>query len=360
MIWKKITGALLVMLITAFVLDRYLNLTRITPPVLKYYNSKYGALNTPNINYMKSREGLFLGTTNYDGRFRENYPKRKTDSNTLRIILIGDSFVEGIDVYGRNHFAAIIEELVSKELNRKVEVLNFGKGNCTLQPSAYYYMDYIKKEYDADLTLFFTEVRDLVSGTDFPSTAYDYDEKTGHLYINDSWTQSTDYKLTQKLDEFHLLKPLNESGFFRLAYRTRGGLEMYGFLPRVFGKFYGEIPPQTYEHSIVNSEMSKSSELVFDTLAKEKSPPVIFVVRNFPFESTFLENYMGLKKYNYISLKDTLDFKIIRNTNDDAYFFKTTGLYGGHWNHLGHKAVGNFLANRIVGIIRNGSIKLTD
>lgn len=354
---KQIIGAIFIGLAALFLTDRFLNLTRITPPILKYYDETYGALNVPGIRYMKSREGFFLGTTNYDGRFRENYPKRKKDKNTLRIILVGDSFVEGIDVLSRNHFASIMEQKISAALNCTVEILDFGRGNCTIQPSSYYYLNYIKKEYDANLVLFFTEARDIEPITDFPSTSFVYNESTKQLEASKDWNQSSDYKLTKKLDDIKVLPLLNASGLFRLTYRARSGLQMYGFWPKILGKFYGEVQPQTYDRVETDKAMSKTSEKIFDTLSKQTDPPVWFVIRNFPFESKSLEKYMDSVQYDYISLKDTLDFKQIRNTEDDAYYFKTTGLYGGHWNHLGHKAVGNFLSNRIINGIKNGTIK---
>src|SRR4051812_35676489 len=109
---KNIFLFLLSFITTAICIEAFLKLSRITPPTLKYYNSTYGSLNRPNIDYFKSVEGLYVGKSNYDGRFRENYGKRKTDKKTLRIVLIGDSFVEGIDVFSNNHFAGYIENIL--------------------------------------------------------------------------------------------------------------------------------------------------------------------------------------------------------------------------------------------------------
>jgi hypothetical protein len=354
---RGIIGPVIALILTVFFLDRYLNWTRITPPILRYYNEKFGALNVPNLKYLKVKESLFLGETNYDGRFRENYPKRRADPGTLRIILIGDSFVEGIDVLSRNHFASHMERLLGEGLGRKVEVLNFGRGNCTLQSSSYYYLNHIKKEYDADLVLYFTESRDLEEVTNYPSTSFLYDSARGDIAESTLWKEATDYKLTAKLQEMGIMSGLNASGWFRLLYRARSGIQMYGFLPKVLGKFYGEIPSQSYERKEVEVSLSKTSERIFDTLRKETNPPVWFVLRNFPFESTRLAGYMANTGFNYIDLSDTLDFKVIKGTNDDAYFFKTTGTYGGHWNHLGHIAIGHFLSNRLLTHYSRGRIR---
>jgi hypothetical protein len=347
MIFKRLLIGTLITVIALFVLDQYLKFTRTTPPILKYYHDEYGALNVPNIKYLKFKEGLFLGQTNYDGRFREHYPKRKIDSSTFRIVLVGDSFVEGIDVYSRHHFATHMEDIMSKKLGNKVEVLNFGRGNCTLQSSSYYYLNYIKKEYDADLVLFFVEARDLSQISDYPSTSFVFSDSLGDIVASKSWMETLDFKLVKTLKDMGALYYLNNSGLFRLAYRTKSGIGMYGFFPKVFGKFFPQPAVQTYDRFEVNLEMSKTAGRIFDTLSKESGPRVLFILRNFPLESSVLQRYMDSVDYDYIDLKDTLDYKYVRNTTDDAYFFKATGLYGGHWNHLGHKAIGYFLSNRL-------------
>jgi hypothetical protein len=74
---------------------------------------------------------------------------------------------------------------------------------------------------------------------------------------------------------------------------------------------------------------------------------VIFVVRNLPVDASVVKEYFREKKYPFIDLNDVLNNEIIRGTNVNAYYFKSTQSYGGHWNHEGHKAVGYFLSNRI-------------
>lgn len=346
--FRVILSGIAALLFTLLALDLFLKATRISPPVLKYYNEEFGALNVPNIKYMKFREGLFLGETNYDGRFRENYPKRKNDTSVLRIVLVGDSFVEGIDVFSRHHFAAHMERIMSNALSRKVEVLDFGRGNCTLQASSYYYLNYIKKEYDADMVLFFVEARDLTAVTDYPSTSFVFDDKVGDIVPSKAWMESADYRIVSKLKKMGILNVLDNSGLFRLAYRTKSGIGMYGVLPKVLGKLYPQPPTQTYDRMEAKLELSKVAGRIFDSLSKEENPRVLFVLRNFPLESQVLRSYMDSKQFDYIDLKDTLDYKIVRNTTDDAYYFKASGLYGGHWNHIGHKAVGHFLSNRLL------------
>jgi len=327
--------------------ELYLRYARITPPILKYYDHDFGSQNRPYIHYMKSREGYFVGNTNYAGRFRENYSPLKDSNNVLRILLIGDSFVEGIDVLSVNHFAARLESDLATKFRRKVEILNFGRGNCTLYASSYYYINYIVKNYDADLVLYFTEARDITGWDDYPSTIFSLDSNN-NLKPDFTWKNRFDYKIDLKVKSFGLFSDYEKSVYPSLVYRAISGIKMYGFLPTTFGKFAGEIPEQDYTPRKSEFNISNLSEAIFDTLPKAKpNTKFIYVVRNFPASSDQLITYLRTRKYDVIDLTDTFNYFYIKGTNTNAYYFKATNSYGGHWNHEGHKAVASFLSNRI-------------
>jgi hypothetical protein len=332
--------------ISVLCLELFLKYTRITPPLLKTFDENFGSINRPNIDYFKSLEGYFIGSTNYGGRFRENYPKRKSNKSILRILLIGDSFVEGIDVFSRNHFAEYMEKKLSKLLNAKVEILNFGKGNCTLYASSYYFDKYISKEYDYDIVLYFTEPRDLSGWNEYPSTFYKLDS-IGELTGDFNWRVRSDYQISSKIANLTPLKNFQDYSFFSLLYRAKSGTEMYGFNNLTFGKFAEKIPEQSYEYENKDIPVSDLSNKIYDKLNNYKTRQTIFVIRNYPAEAKILTKLLLDKGSTIIELSDTIDRFRIRNTNTNALFFKATNSYGGHWNHEGHKAVGNFLANRI-------------
>ncbi len=332
-------------------IEAFLKLSRITPPTLKYYNKTYGSLNRANIDYFKSVEGLYIGSTNYDGRFRESYPKRKSDKKTLRIMLMGDSFVEGIDVFSHNHFAQYLENLLSKRLNRKVEVLNFGRGNCLLAPSSYYFTSYVSHEYDADIVLYFTEYRDIFypsTTMSYPSTYYSFDSNK-KLVPFFSWQSTPEYKLHTKLISNPILKHYESSAYFRLLYRAMARVKISGLSYLTFGKFSGEkAPEQSYATSSASEEpLSDVTKKIYDSLASYPGGQTIFVVRDKPMPAPCIKKYFAEKAYENIHLSDTFNDFYIKNTNINAYYFKASAAYGGHWNNQGHEAVGYFLTNRL-------------
>lgn len=344
------------LLITVLVMEVYLRYTRITPPTVKYYDKNFGSLNRPNIDYFKSVEGYYVGPTNYDGRFRENYPKRKQDKKTLRVLLIGDSFVEGIDVLSRNHFATYMENIIGKKLGRKVEVLDFGRGNCTLHASSYYFENYISHNYDADIILYFTEYRDIFNFNNYPSTIYTFDSDSAqNLTAGYYWKEAPEYKLHEKLISIPVLAEYDNSAYFRLAYRAKAGIGMRGFPNITLGKFYGMRKEQDYKYTnFGDTAISALTKKLYDTVYQYNKGQVLYVVRNMPFDAGIIMDYLKEKEYKFINLDDTVDHQYnIRNTNINAYYFRATKAYGGHWNNDGHKAVGTFLSNFILKNLNN-------
>jgi hypothetical protein len=337
------------LIITIIGLEVFLNFTRITPPTLKYYDKEYGSLNRPNIKYFKSVEGLMVGNTNYDGRFRENYPFRKADKKTLRILLLGDSFVEGIDVFGQNHFAQYLEDILSKKLNRKVEVLNCGRGNATLFTMSYYFINYLSKNYDVDLVLILTDGRDIVDygpGAGYPSTSYTFDS-AGNLARVTLWTNTPEYRLYNKLSRIPIVRYYDNSSYFRLLYRAVARTKINGIGEMTFGKLFEGPKAINYNSDTVRDTISDLTKKLYDTMNKFDKGQMIYLLRSKPTFSPAVLDYMKLKGYRYIDLTDTFSGFLIKSTKTDAYYFKATKTYGGHWNNDGHKAVGAYLANKI-------------
>jgi hypothetical protein len=332
---------------TLLFFDFFMKQVRITPPILKYYDDEFGSLNRPAISYLKSTQGFFMGNTNYDGRFREAYAKRKKDKQTLRILLVGDSFVEGIDVLSRNHFAQYMEDTLKSILGTNVEILNFGRGNCILHASSFYFTNYIQREYDADLILYFTEFRDILPSGDYPSTSFALRESDETLVADRRWQNSAEYRLHKKLSSIPVIRYYEDIAACRLAYRAWSGVKTRGFLSMTLGKFYPGVPPQDYSYTKYDVPVSTLSEKMYDSIMHYDKGQVVFVVRNLPVDASVVKEYFQEKHYPFIDLNDILDKEIIKGTNTNAYYFKATQSYGGHWNHEGHKAVGNFLANRI-------------
>ena len=84
-----------------------------------------------NTNIIYFNEGFYIGKTNKYGYYGPDYDTIKSEGS-LRIALIGDSYVEGHQVFDRNHFRCLLEKNLNDSLNKKVEVLNFGMSGFNL------------------------------------------------------------------------------------------------------------------------------------------------------------------------------------------------------------------------------------
>jgi len=123
------------------------------------FTNEYGRCRKANMDYVFFNEGFSMGSFN-EGRYLNSfYPKEKPD-NTIRIAALGDSYVEGFQVFERNHFLKLTEEKLNGNLKDSVQVMNFGRSGFDFG-DMYAYYDRIVKDYDCDIILFFVSNADL-------------------------------------------------------------------------------------------------------------------------------------------------------------------------------------------------------
>lgn len=95
-----------------------------------------------------------LVKANWEGFYDKNYIKAK-DANTIRIAVLGDSFVEALQVPLSSNFTKLLEDQLDKEFlasGKKFEVLAFGhSGNGTFLN--YLYMKKYALAYNPDLVI---------------------------------------------------------------------------------------------------------------------------------------------------------------------------------------------------------------
>lgn len=335
------------------IMDFFLKYSFISPPTLKMFDNQFGSINRKNIEYLKFKEGFFYGLSDQDGNFSSDQRfLNSSNDSCFSILLVGDSYVEGLDVSVENHFSNILKTSLSRKINRSVNVINFGRGNSTIFSSSYFYFNYILKKYRPDLVLYFTEQRDITHNpmTYYPVPFYKYDTIGKVLIVDSSWIKTPSYLFHKYCMKSLFFKNYEESGFFRLAYRSfMLAFKTADFFQLTFGKFY----PKKYkgqEYRMINSKNTVSilSDSLYNKIRFSNRGKIIFVLRDFPVKSESLKNYLEIGSFKFINLNDTLlGSRLIKNTDKDAYYFKASRSYGGHWNSEGHKAVGALLADRI-------------
>ena len=105
------------------------------------------------------KEGYARSYLNWDGLRENNIPLAKP-AGTYRIVLLGDSMVEGLQVPLEQTFGQKLEKQLSAKLNRPVQVINFGtSGYSTVQESLLMKRKVFK--YAPDMVLLGYDSRDM-------------------------------------------------------------------------------------------------------------------------------------------------------------------------------------------------------
>jgi len=147
------------LLLSLALLDVFIDITGISD---KSYNDVYddiGRGRRAGVEFTIFGEGFSIGSFNQYRYLGPGYGQEKP-VNTIRIALLGDSFVEGFQVFDRSHFRRILEEeLEDKGLNN-IQILNFGRSGFDIG-DMYAYNERFVKTFNPDISLFFISGGDL-------------------------------------------------------------------------------------------------------------------------------------------------------------------------------------------------------
>jgi hypothetical protein len=338
---KKMMKNTAIFLFTFFIaiifFEIFLRTTEIMLPSYVYDNPDLGRTQRPLalVNTVGA-EGFYMGRVNKDGYVGRFYNKEK-DKNTFRIALIGDSYIEGLQIFERNHFETYLRENLSKLIHKKVEVLNFGIGGIDLR-GMYLRFERFAKNYNPDLTLFFVKEEDLVRKDVLPTPEpYVVDDTIG---FNEDYLKSPDSKLRQK---FAFVRDYSVGNMLKEVFETYHD----GMLPKLlFDKFYPyEVsiePPLKQSYTIQTDKFYSINKKIFETLANKDDSiyhPIIVQVENYP--DYYIDLLKSLKLPIFL-LKDELG----KYSRMKLTYWKASGKYG-HWNYFAHKLVGKFLVKKI-------------
>ena len=296
----------------------------------------------PNARISYRNESFNLTSINEFGYLGKAYPKKK-QSNVYRIAIIGDSYVEGLQVKTKHHFSSILENrLNSKTSNTKVEILNFGRSGLNFR-SIYIQYELIAKSYNPDMIIIF------VNESDFTDR-----------------NNSIGPKLIIHNDKLLIDSTFNESDLFvnKIKYTFLRNFSMYSFLHGAYANFkngksleilldkfyltdnvqtsskinnFDKTPFYDINKKIFDSytEIEQSSNQRFIIIPiKELTEPTILMINN--------------TKVKFIELNELYDY--IDNTGFDPFYWQASNTRG-HWNQQAHFEIGKFLANKLFAII---------
>ena len=114
-----------------------------------------------DLNYLYFNEGFGIGKYNEYRYCGESNPPKKP-ANTIRIALLGDSFIESYQVFERDYFGTIAEKLLSQKYEKlHFEILNFGRAGFDIS-DMYVYQNTFVEEFNPDYIFYMVSTADLV------------------------------------------------------------------------------------------------------------------------------------------------------------------------------------------------------
>jgi hypothetical protein len=320
---------LLSLFIALAALEIYLSKAEIVSKSPNSYLNDYGRARKPNTKYLNFNEGFGLGQFNQFGYLGPGYPPEKQDG-TLRIALLGDSYVEGFQVFDRHHFRFLLEKQLTDKLKQKVEVMNFGRSGFNLA-DVYAYAQIFASRFKPDLYLYFLSNEDLTSRqTDrlLPKVTINPDSSLS-IHIPDDEKRIALYKSQ--------LSYMNQSA---LAMLTRNVINQTKnpalIMNKLFDKLYSTPKGQLYGSSqttaidpvnlTVLNNLNTKKELIISIAREEPNIPEQF-------------NSLVIVRLHEVLTKN--------GQYDESYHYWKGSGKSGHWNQEAHHVIANIIASNV-------------
>ena len=327
---KNILGFILGAIISLILVEAYVSNSYVMDRYINDYDPEVGRIRKANTDYVKFNEGFGIGKVNNLNYLNKEYPIEKP-KNTIRIALMGDSFVESFQVFDRNYFGRIMENLLTKKLNQPVEVLNFGRSGFDLGDCYVYYSTFVKK-YNPDYVLYILGADDFKIRSSEPLLPVlkvtENKLEIERPYINSNY-----------LKKILIMKPFLEySVLINNLNKSRKLLTKDYILHQIFDKLYikTEVVINTEKSVIPVLELTNTTEMILDSLEENSG-------------YFFLRSNIVIDNNNYVFHNITKVFK--KNIYNPNHWDITNT--SGHWNNRAHKDVGQYLAQEMEKIIIN-------
>ena len=287
---------------------------------------------------------------------KENRIVSKNNLNQKRILLIGDSFIEGSGIEYENTFAGLLDNY----LGENYEVLNSAVGSYS--PSIYFKKTeyYINQGYKFDQALVFLDVSDIYDELfikfDNEGKILTYEERKNRNIFKKNF-YSIGRLLRDNTITFRFLNLISDKteimkNYVKLKYKTSRNLDKGFFDTNKDEVMFYRMTHIDRGYWTFNNEKFdeirnglNQSEIFLEKLfqlLKQNNIPSTLIVYPWPTQVAFGDNYhekywkdfTKKRKINFLSLYD--NFKSI----DNNQFIFDNFIYGDvHWNENGSKIV---------------------
>lgn len=345
-ILKKLSLSILSIICFLLIYEGFLQLTEMASSSFVYDDKNLGRTFKPSYDIFFARaEGMYMGSTNRYGYIGKGYPPEKS-GNTLRIALLGDSYIEGMQVFERNHFRTKVEKNLHNQLNKNVEVLNFGIGGLDFRDMFFNYK-FKAQKFNPDIAVFYIKRTNLLTKEKFPSPEYYLENDS--LKLNFDFLNSSESALRRK---FSFIRD------FGIGYLLKESYESYynGSLNKlIWDKFASDNSIKKSKQTEVDQDVAKIDSNMYDLNkkilselnddAKNRNIKIVLIITD-----DFPEYYYPLFN-SFSSLKVILiPHRLSDYNNKEMRYWKASGIMG-HWNQKAINIFGEFLTENLSSVI---------
>jgi hypothetical protein len=325
---KSVFIFILAFLFTVVIFDFFFTFTGLMVPIVKI-DSEKGERYLPNKTCcsISSSEGFGLAETNASGWFGKDFSEHA--SSDISIAVIGNSFVASRQVFYRDNFLSIAENLLNENSLQKFSFYNFGKESMPLT-ELLYIKEEIAKAHDPKQYLIL--INHLSFSTATRVVPY-------YKLVDDSLCLDLSFKDSKTLKLYNQFQFLMESPILFLGYRVKNKLPQWREI--LLDKFYFPTnQPQTFQNQVMFT-IPDTDKAIIEKLAEDEK--VIFLLDLDPDASAKIKSLIPQSKI--IDLHPT--FSKLKEQGIDPNFWEVSNVQG-HWNIPAHKAVGDEIAKNLM------------
>lgn len=308
----------------------------------EYYNDIGKGLRK-NIVHVNFSEGFGINTFNEYRYIGEGHSHLK-QNNTIRIALIGDSYIQALEIFDRNYFGTFTKNnLCTSNPNIHFELLNFGRASFNIG-NMYAYQKLFVDKFNPDYCLYF------ISNTDLDPN-YTTPLLPKSEIINDSLIVSLDFNQGD-ISRYTSTKFLTQNfAVLNMLNNCRKIVKEKPIQAVVLEDLYTWMYPHESHNKRIVSDTTdfKFTPITEKIISNLDTSKVILINRDYialPYEFTSACKNKGIR---FIDLSQTLQ-ELKANGNDPNRWNVTNKI--GHWNHYAHEVIGTELAKELENLIQ--------
>lgn len=291
-----------------------------------------------DLDYLYFNEGFGIGRFNQFRYIGEPNPPLKGE-NTVRIALLGDSYVESFQIFQRNYFGEVAEDQLESEFpDKKFEFLNFGRSGFDIGDIYAYQKNFVEK-FNPDYIIYMVANADLI-----PKYSDPLRPKT--ILRNDSLVISFDFNKNE-VKMFKMTKFLTQySSILNMIHNGRKKTKSTPLFAILLDKVYfwfnsTKNKPNLSKNEVDNFGLNPITKKILSSLDSTK---VLIFNRDTTELPQFFKHECLENNIKYFDLSEAL-IKMKKGGHDPNKWEVTNKI--GHWNHAAHRLIGKELARSL-------------